>query len=96
MIRRYTKKPVEVQAMRIASKADFTEALEWIVSHGGTATLTLFSDPYYENQDTLAIQTLEGEMEAKVGHWIIRGVSGEFYPVRNDIFVQTYRESQED
>lgn len=36
------------------------------------------------------IQTLEGEMEGKVGDWIIKGVAGEFYPCKPEIFIQTY------
>ena len=38
----------------------------------------------------LVIPTLEGRMIAEVGDWIIRGVKGEFYPVKPDIFAQTY------
>lgn len=38
----------------------------------------------------LFIQTLEGEMKANSGDWIIRGVKGEFYPCKPDIFTATY------
>lgn len=38
----------------------------------------------------LRISTLEGEMRAEVGDWIIRGVQGEFYPCKNEIFWATY------
>ena len=38
----------------------------------------------------LLIQTLEGTMEAREGDWIIRGVKGELYPCKPDIFEQTY------
>ena len=41
---------------------------------------------------TLRIQTLEGEMTASLGDWIIKGVKGEFYPCRNDIFMETYEQ----
>jgi hypothetical protein len=40
----------------------------------------------------IQIDTLEGEMEGKVGDWIIRGVKGEFYPCKPDIFAATYEE----
>lgn len=36
------------------------------------------------------IQTLEGEMRANIGDWIIKGVKGEFYPCKPDIFEATY------
>ena len=39
---------------------------------------------------SLIIPTLEGEMEARDGDWIIRGVAGEFYPCKPDIFAATY------
>lgn len=39
---------------------------------------------------TLAIRTLEGEMVAQPGDWIIRGVQGEFYPIKDSIFRETY------
>ena len=38
----------------------------------------------------LAIQTLEGTMYADIGDWIIKGVKGEFYPCKPDIFEATY------
>lgn len=38
----------------------------------------------------IQIQTLEGEMEAKFGDWIIKGVAGEFYPCKPDIFEATF------
>ncbi len=36
------------------------------------------------------IETLEGEMRADIGDWIIRGIKGEFYPCKPDIFEMTY------
>jgi hypothetical protein len=44
--------------------------------------------------DRLVIKTLEGEMTASVGDYIIRGVNGEFYPCKPDIFSKTYEEVQ--
>ena len=38
----------------------------------------------------LVIETLEGDMRAEPGDWIIRGVKGEFYPCKPDIFAATY------
>ena len=38
----------------------------------------------------ITIITLEGKMEANVGDWIIKGVKGEFYPCKPDIFEATY------
>ena len=38
----------------------------------------------------LVIETLEGDMTARIGDWIIKGVKGEFYPCKPDIFETTY------
>ena len=40
--------------------------------------------------ETLFIQTLEGKMEASVGDYIIKGIKGEFYPCKPDVFEKTY------
>lgn len=45
---------------------------------------------------TLMIKTLEGEHKASVGDYIIKGVNGEFYPCKPDIFLATYEEVIED
>jgi len=41
------------------------------------------------------IQTLEGNMMASIGDWIIKGVQGEFYPCKPDIFKETYDKASE-
>jgi hypothetical protein len=43
-----------------------------------------------EDKATLFIRTLEGDMEAKLGDWIITGVEGEIYPCKPLIFEKTY------
>lgn len=40
--------------------------------------------------DAIEIVTLEGTMRADLGDWIIRGVQGEFYPIKDEIFRETY------
>jgi hypothetical protein len=44
---------------------------------------------------TMHIQTLEGVMEASIGDWIIRGIQGEVYPCKPDIFYATYERVSE-
>ncbi|MEE7714225.1 hypothetical protein V3J85_23230 [Bacillus sp. 5001] len=44
---------------------------------------------------SISIPTLEGVMTADEGDWIIRGVQGEFYPCKPDIFAATYEPTQE-
>lgn len=43
-----------------------------------------------KNEPTLRIQTLEGVMTANLGDYIIKGVTGEFYPCKPDVFLKTY------
>ena len=40
------------------------------------------------------VQTLEGFMQATVGDWIIKGIKGEFYPCKPDIFAATYEPAE--
>lgn len=40
----------------------------------------------------VSIPTLEGEMKARNNDWIIRGIQGEYYPIKNNIFLETYEE----
>jgi hypothetical protein len=92
----FRKKPVEIQAMKWdGTAAGATRIIDWILSSGATASYTC-SDPdrcAKNDGDTphwISIKTLEGTMLANLGDWIIRGVQGEFYPCKPDIFEATY------
>lgn len=50
------------------------------------------SCPFTDEKESLRVDTLEGTMRAEAGDWIIRGVQGEFYPCKPDIFAATYEE----
>jgi hypothetical protein len=47
-------------------------------------------EKWHYSGEQLVIPTLEGSMCADIGDWIIRGVKGEFYPCKPDIFAATY------
>ena len=49
-----------------------------------------------KNGQRILIRTLEGTMHAYVGDWIIKGVKGEFYPCKPDIFDATYEKCLEE
>ncbi|AHH98296.1 hypothetical protein [Kutzneria albida] len=99
--RTYRNKPVEIQAMRWDGTAEGTiPIIDWVLANGGRANYYCY---YCTNTDrcatndcdiphTIAIRTLEDVMHANFGDWIIRGVKGEFYPCRDDIFQATYEE----
>lgn len=79
---KYRKKPVEV------------EAIEW-TGHNLNEVYEFVGYPRFEYNtglDKLSIHTLEGTMEANTGDFIIKGVKGEFYPCKPDIFAMTYEE----
>ena len=78
---KFRKKPVVIEAMQFNGH---NHGL--VASWAGTAAL-VFSD---EGERGIGIQTLEGVMQANPGDWIVRGVKGEFYPVKPDIFEATY------
>src|SRR5690606_38680753 len=93
---RYRKKPVEIDAVQWDGTADgATRIIDWILASGATATYTCSNPDRCAEHDgdtphSIAIRTLEGTMSADLGDWIIKGVAGEFYPCRDDIFRATY------
>lgn len=76
---KYRKKPVVVEAIQYVG-SNKTEILKFIFS---------YVDPNTE-ADPLTIQTLEGKMNVSINDWVIKGVNGEFYPCKPDIFEKTY------
>ena len=75
------------------------EAIQW--DGGNTAEVLAFATgkAYHKNgeaggceQHYIGIQTLDGLMRASVGDYVLRGVNGEFYPCKPDIFAKTYEE----
>ncbi|MGG7510879.1 hypothetical protein [Plantibacter sp. YIM 135249] len=81
----YRKKPVEIQAVRFEKPykdvQEFCPGIRFI-RRGMQGTKVSHA----------LIETLEGTMTAELGDWIIRGVHGEFYPCKPDIFAATYEE----
>ena len=74
---KFRKKPVEIEAIQL--QPDNMDAIsDWCQ---GYATLS---------RDCVIIPTLEGDMVASPGDWIIKGVKGEIYPCKPDIFEATY------
>jgi hypothetical protein len=84
MIKKFRKKPVIIEAMQWCGD-NFQELEEF------GSQRHIISNP----DRTLTIETLEGNHTAQKGDWIIRGVQGEVYPCKPDIFKQTYEEVAE-
>jgi hypothetical protein len=79
---KFRKKPVVIEAEQWTNKAGSLTAIHAL----GCADLTFAADGTAD----LIIPTLEGDHRATVGDYIIRGVKGEFYPCKPDIFEATY------
>ena len=81
---KFRKKPVVIEAMQfVGGLNSFHEIQKWATKYH----VAIIWQSYH---DTLFIPTLEGEMTASVGDWIIKGVGDEFYPCKPDIFEATY------
>ena len=78
----YRKKPVVIEAMNLSFET-MNEVKEWC--NGKT-----WSQPPMRAVTGISIKTLEGTMNASFGDWVIKGVNGEFYPCKPDIFEKTY------
>ena len=80
----YRKKPVVIEATRWDCKHSTLETIGCgYCSYSGHAERP-------DECTRLKIKTLEGSMRVNEGDWIIKGVKGEFYPCRHDIFIATY------
>lgn len=98
---RYRKKPVVIEAVQFLGWRNADEIRRWgtdifYVPPGGEHTLRHEYEKDRSNGHVddapafLVIRTLEGDMRADVSDWIIKGIKGEFYPCKPDIFTATY------
>lgn len=79
---KYRKKPVEIEAMQLTAD----NACEVLTFCNGSGDIVASK----EDDGTISIKTLEGTMIASIGDYVIKGVKGEFYPCKPDIFEATY------
>ena len=84
---KYRKKPVVVEACRYMIDIYMPD---WFMDKVTDNTIIIYAD------GTCDIKTLEGTMKAGYGDYIIKGVKGELYPCKPDIFKQTYDEVIDD
>lgn len=81
---KFRKRPVVIEAVRWTGRDSYDAVAAFL--DGADA---VFCNPL-DAGGSVKIPTLEGTMRADIGDWIIRGVRGEFYPCRDDIFRMTY------
>ena len=82
---KYRKKPVIIEAIQFEDNSDrIIEIHEFM---GGDTIRVNYED---KDNPYLKIETLEGIMKASVGDYLLKGVNGEVYPCKPDIFEKTY------
>ena len=95
MIKKYIKKPVEIEAIQL-TKDNIIEVFDFLdgANYKETRSVEELKDfsQYVLKQGYIEINTLEGIMKVSFGDYIIKGIKGEFYPCKPDIFQATYRE----
>ena len=86
MSHQYRKKPVVIEAFQLHPNDDATRAPAppWLLDAIMSGAILM------KDEGGAQIKTLEGTMTGDVGDWIIRGVKGEMYPCKPDIFAATY------
>lgn len=100
---KYRKKPVEIEAVQLLPNIQSVKECYQFLHDGDTSMESdhpITQEKWYEYCEMVIkkgmdIETLEGKMHVSVGDYIIKGVKGEFYPCKPDIFHMTY-EVEED
>ena len=84
---KFRKKPVVVEAMQFTN-----ETKNQVFNFVACNRYADFDNKY---NPILVIETLEGNMVASLGDWVIKGVNGEFYPCKPEIFEKTYEKVED-
>lgn len=87
---KYRKKPVVIEAWQF-TKENFTNGTPKEFRNENITLWSQYGGKIIEGE----IKTLEGVMVVSENDWIIKGVNGEFYPCKPDIFEKTYEEVKE-
>lgn len=91
MAGKFRKKPVEIEAIQWdGTRTRLYEICDWATTERLFVASQEDDNIFLEDGWRLSIMTLEGAMAASVGDWIVKGVQGECYPVKPDIFEATY------
>lgn len=95
---RYRKRPIEIEAVRFTgdNKCEIAKFMGISIAELQMSVDTVLrTDGDYRENTHIHIHTLEGTMTANCGDYIVKGVKGEFYPVKPHIFSETYEEIEE-
>jgi len=89
MATKFRKKPVVIEAIQWTG-TNLIDVVKFTNNHLDCSSGKWSEYVALVQRDGLYIHTLEGRMFASLGDWIIKGVQGEFYPCKPDIFGMTY------
>ena len=89
MVKFYRKKPMVIQALQWTG-SNFSEIAAFMKCDNPDYFDASSNCKFYAKGDELVIKTLEGDMVAPANSYIIRGVQGEYYPCKENIFLETY------
>ena len=89
MVQKFRKKPVVIEAIQW-NGTNLLEVINFTGLHSSAEKWTWEEYEQVVKTDGLKIFTLEGKMNADVNDFIIKGVKGEFYPCKPEIFEETY------
>ena len=81
---KFRKKPVVIEAFCVGLHKEpewFLSRKDWVAQN-------------HDHHTSYQILTLEGDMTANFGDWIIKGVNDEIYPCKSDIFEKTYEDAE--
>lgn len=87
---KYRKKPVIIEAVQFTG-LNPTEIKDFV---GENCEVEIYDNEVTPPVARIVIHTLEGDMEVGKGDFVIKGVKGEFYPCKPDIFEQTYESAE--
>jgi hypothetical protein len=83
MLKQYRMRPVIKEAMRFTDLTTRDGILQWMRDNDTS---------YSATQHTITIPTHMGKMDCNEGDWVVRGLEGEFYPINDSKFQETYEE----
>lgn len=83
---KYRKKPVVIEAYLYQASLGNNRLMNYLAQQGANVGGWIF------HEGEITIPTLEGNMKVSDGDWIIRGIKGEFYPCKPDVFAESYEE----
>ena len=83
MVRKYKKVPVVIDAIQYTGDEENVKEVQKFLEDGNWK--------YEVKGEVVIVQTLEGDHNLVKGNYLIRGIKGEYYPCRKDIFEKTYQ-----